>query len=70
MSFSEIFWMKNSNGESAKPQKSQGCKLCNDSVLSKEPFYVRTHEGTVVECMFNYCPVCGRKLPSDYETSE
>lgn len=69
MSSSEIFWLINSNGESAEPQKSQGCKLCNGSVLPKEPFYIRTREGKYATGMFNYCPVCGRKLPRDYETS-
>lgn len=67
MSFSKMFWLKNSNGESDGPQKSQGCILCNGSVLSKEPFSVCTHEGKTVVCMFKYCPVCGRKLPSDSE---
>lgn len=46
----------------AAEQNEKGCNLCRDLGFSPEPFLVATHRGNQVETVFNYCPVCGRKL--------
>lgn len=46
----------------AAEQNEKGCHLCRGRVFSAEPFLVATHRGEQIEAVFNYCPVCGRKL--------
>lgn len=46
----------------ATEQNEKGCYLCIGRGFSPEPFLVTTRRGNHVEAVFNYCPVCGRKL--------
>lgn len=46
----------------AAEQKEKGCHLCRGRAFSSEPFLVTIQRGNQVEAVFNYCPVCGRKL--------
>ena len=58
----DLFWLKDSNGKSTEPPEKPGCDLCKGRAFSAEPFLVTIQRGNQVEAVFNYCPVCGRKL--------
>jgi len=43
-------------------ENSNYCKFCDGVSFSEEPFTVITHKDKKVECIFRFCPNCGRKL--------
>lgn len=43
-------------------ETSNYCKFCDGVSFSEEPFTVITPKDKKVECIFRFCPNCGRKL--------
>ena len=41
------------------------CGYCLEATFTEKPFIVVSQSGRHVECVFNFCPVCGRKIPKD-----
>ena len=41
---------------------NNSCEYCRGVAYTKNPFTVVTQLGRVVHVVFNYCPVCGRRL--------
>lgn len=41
---------------------SPGCEFCNQKTYTSSPFTVTTQMGREVQCVFNYCPNCGRRM--------
>lgn len=43
-------------------ENSNYCEFCDGVSFSEEPFTVITHKDKKVDCVFRFCPNCGRKL--------
>lgn len=46
----------------SKQRKTKGCSYCKGRAYSKKPLTVITRTMKRVEVVFEYCPVCGRKM--------
>lgn len=46
-------------------EMSDHCGYCFEASFTENPFIVVSQSGRHVECVFNFCPVCGRKIPKD-----
>ena len=44
------------------PCSDNYCEFCDGVSFSDEPFTVITHKDKQVDCVFKFCPNCGRKL--------
>lgn len=43
-------------------RRNAGCDKCANTFFTSKPFRVEAQHGYMVDAVFNYCPVCGKKL--------
>jgi hypothetical protein len=53
---------EDSNNNQGNTDTNNYCEFCKDVSFSEEPFTVITHKNKQVDCIFRFCPNCGRKL--------